>query len=149
MNTSSSRPIDYAKKFYGPRFDSMVAEFFEPNRYVYSGDDIFVLAYPYSIDMLFEQSINKTLDKFDVWVIHYFAGNIKRIFAIAPFDLPFVAFERRGEWKTYRMDELKRRLYHGISTVTEESNKNIIAGTDISCTCTDRNICGCTAGSNR
>ena len=103
-------PIDHAKSYYGDNFDAMVSEFLKPYRYLYSGDDFFVMAYPHVTDLLFERSLNKTLDDLDVWVLHYFAGDIKRLFEIAPFELPYVAFQRKGKWKLYRTEELKRRL---------------------------------------
>lgn len=115
MNTSLFRqnlnkPVDHAKEYYGDRFDAMVLEFLKPHRYIYSGDDFFVLAYPHVLESLFEQNLNKTLDEIDVWVIHYFSGEIKRLFDIAPFDLPHVAFQRKGKWKIYDTEKLKRKL---------------------------------------
>ena len=117
--SSYKRPVDEAKEFYGGNFESMVDEFLVPQRYIYSGDDFFVLAYPYVSNTLCEEedvslfrlNLNKDLDKIDTWVIHYFAGNISRLFAIAPFDLDYVAFQRKdGKWKLYNTQDLKRKL---------------------------------------
>lgn len=108
---SSCRPVDHAKKYYGANFDSMVCEFLKPYRYLYSGDDFFVLAYPHISSILFGQNLNKSVDNIDCWVIHYFAGDIKRLFDIAPFDLPYVVFERQGKWKLYETDKLKKKLW--------------------------------------
>ena len=110
MSTSSCRPIDHARKFYGDKFWFMVHQFVRPMRYIYSGDDFFVLAYPHKTNLLFKQNLNKDVDKLDVWVIHYFAGDIKRLFEIAPFELPYVAFQRKDRWKLYETEKLKKKL---------------------------------------
>lgn len=112
-------PIDDAIDAYGDRIGEMVCEFLQPHRYLYSGDDFFVMAYPHilseiieteSKQELIEIESKKTLDDIDVWCIHFFAGDIKRLFEIAPFELPYVAFHRRGKFKVYETEKLKQKL---------------------------------------
>lgn len=121
---SLRRPIDEARDFFGHDFEGMIDIFFRDGYYMYSGDDFFVMAYPYrSSDLIEEENVdlfrlspNKSVDKTDTWVIHYFAGDIKRLFAIAPFLLDYVAFQRKGgRWKLYNTDDLQRRLTYGIT----------------------------------
>ena len=114
--SSAKHPLDEARDFYGSDLLDMIHMFLTPQRYIYSGDDFFVLAYPYrSGDLLEEEHVllrhdlNNSVDKTDTWVIHFFSGDIKRLFEIAPFDLDYVAFERRGKWKLYNTEDLKRR----------------------------------------
>ena len=111
----NKRPVEYAREFYPDDFDEQIDDFLSAGRYIYSGDDFFVLAYPYFSecfkDGLLRPDLNKTLDKCDTWVIHYFAGDIGRLFAIAPFDLDYVAFQRRnGKYRLHKTEDLKRRF---------------------------------------
>jgi len=106
-------PINKAKDMYGDKFYPLLDEFYTNGRYVYSDPDIFVMAYPHVLDILLERNLNKTLDEIDVWVIHFFAGDMKRLFEIAPFELKWVAFERNEHrFRVYETEKLKRRIHY-------------------------------------
>lgn len=49
--------------------------------FVYSGDDAFILAMPQNDD---------------TWFVHLAAGDLRRFQALAPYRLPWVAWQRRG-----------------------------------------------------
>lgn len=107
---------------YGDDFPALFEQFTTNGRYIYSGPDFFVLAYPHVRESLLRRNSNKNLDKVDTWVIHYFTGEISRLFEIAPFDLEYVAFHRNrndDKLKVYRMEDLKRRLSYGIRRSTK------------------------------
>ena len=79
---------------------------------VYSDDRIFVMAIMHNKDALLKNS-KKELDKLDCWYIHYAAGDILRLFEIAPYEMEWAIFER-GEGKPlkcYKIDRIRRLVY--------------------------------------
>lgn len=133
---ATGTPLEEAKKAWGDKFWLRVEEFLHPSRYLYSGDDFFVMAYPHVRDNLLDKSDDNTINDIDTWVIHYFSGDMKRLFEIAPFDLKWIAFQRngKGRFKFYEAEKLKRRISHG-RRITKSTTKTI--------TCTNGNVCGC------
>lgn len=117
------KPIDHAIEKYGAELGSLITDFMAEDRYIYSGPDFFVLAYPHVKDLLLRRNLNKTLDDTDTWVIHFFAGDMKRLFEIAPFETEWTAFHRhdKDDFKFYNTEKLKRRICHGIRRSTSRT----------------------------
>ncbi len=55
----------------------------------------------------------KDIDKLDCWYVHYAAGDLGRLFEIAPYEMEWAVFERENQiLKCYNLDRL-RRLVNG------------------------------------
>jgi len=79
------------------------------NGWFYSGDDCCVGAFVYGEEWLGRQNLNKELDK--VWFVSFYAGDLRRVLELIPFDLKYVAFRRNfGKIKLYDMKKLKQKL---------------------------------------
>ena len=79
--------------------------------YFYSGDDCCVAAVIYGEEWLARQNLNKDLDK--VWYINFYAGDLKRVLELVPFDLKWVCFKRdrdHDKIKIYDMKQLLKRI---------------------------------------
>lgn len=106
----SKMPVEEARVYYGGTFQTHLDEVMS-KWYVYSDPTIFVMAYPYSADLIRQGEMNKVVDNPDCWVIHFFSGEMTRLFEIAPAHLPHVAFQRGGgKWKVYETEMLDRKL---------------------------------------
>lgn len=103
-------PIEAAKEFYGEQFDAQLEDLMS-KWYVYSDPTLFVMAYPYSTECLARGEMDKMVDKPDCWFIHFFSGDMMRLFEIAPMQFPHVAFQRNnGRVKVYDVDKIKKKL---------------------------------------
>ena len=82
------------------------------NGVVYSDDKVFVMAMLHNKNQLLKKE-KKELDKLDCWYVHYAAGDISRLFEIAPYEMEWAIFER-GEnkpLKCYKLDRIRRLIY--------------------------------------
>ena len=78
--------------------------------WVYSGEDAFVMATLEDSNELTGLSLNKTLDT-DVWYVYLYAGDLKRVLSLMPFDKKYIAFRRNnGRIKLYEAEKLLRRI---------------------------------------
>ena len=108
----SNKPIQLAIDRYGNELEELLTHY-SINGVVYSDDRLFVLAIMHNKDLLSGKKTEKDLDKLDCWYVHYAAGDIKRLFEIAPYDLEWAAFER-GDFKPlkfYKLDRIRRLIY--------------------------------------
>ena len=79
------------------------------NGYFYSGDDCCVGAVIHDEDWLLRQNLNKVLDK--VWFISFYAGDLKRVLELIPFDLRYISFRRDfRKVKVYDMKKFVKRI---------------------------------------
>lgn len=63
-------------------------------------------------DLLKGKKSEKELDKLDCWYVHYAAGDLKRLFEIAPYELEWVAFERNNDkLKFYKVERIRGLIY--------------------------------------
>lgn len=79
------RPIQIARDAFlawNPQgdFTALVAGYLARG-FVYSGDDAFILAMPQG----------------ETWYVHLAAGKVGRFQELAPFQLPWIAWERKGQ----------------------------------------------------
>lgn len=88
-------------------------DYYLNNGVVYSDDVVFVMARLHNKNQLIKNIKNK-LDKLDSWYVHYAAGNISRLFEIAPYEMKWAIFERGEDkpLKCYNLDRI-RRLING------------------------------------
>lgn len=100
--------------FYADKTDEIVKHYME-RAFLYSDHEIIVLAYPHRRENVLRQDLNYVVDNPDCWVITYFSGEIKRLLEVAPFELPYVAFERKrtGTFRVYSVEKLVRRIRYG------------------------------------
>ena len=71
------------------------------------------MAMMHNKDFLMGKKSEKELDKLDCWYIHYAAGDVKRLFEIAPYEMKWALFERNNDkLKCYDLDRI-RRLING------------------------------------
>lgn len=96
----SNSPIQIACRCWlewnpGGDFAALVAGYLAKG-WVYSGDECFILAQAQG----------------DQWYIHLAAGRIDRFMELAPFKLPFVAFDRKcmGKARRYSWNRVERLL---------------------------------------
>ena len=94
------------------------------NGIVYSDDRVFVMAMRHNKNQLLKNKENQ-LDKLDSWYIHYAAGDILRLFEIAPYEMEWAIFERGKDkpLKCYKVDRI-RRLFYGREKQTTSTTKN-------------------------
>ena len=99
------RPIDEAKEDHydakSPRSFGEDLAFYMANGYVYSGDEMFVMARPVSkrdIRFVLEYRFTFKRETWDTWFVYLGVGDsVTRFFDIAPFKLPFVSWHRRED----------------------------------------------------
>jgi len=78
--------------------------------FVYSGDDCFIMASLESSEDLARQNLNKNLDA-DTWFIYIYAGNLRRVLELIPFNKRYIAFRRDNKAdKIYDMKRLVTKL---------------------------------------
>lgn len=108
----SNQPIQLAIDRYGSEFEELLTHY-STNGVVYSDNRVFVMAMMHNKDFLMGKKSEKELDKLDCWYIHYAAGDIKRLFEIAPYEMKWALFERDNDkLKCYNLDRI-RRLING------------------------------------
>lgn len=100
-----------ALNHFGDNFDETFAWYME-NGYVYVGPEVFVVAYECNKEAFFGENC---LDKPNAFMIGYVAGDLKRVFELAPHDLEWVIFEREATdgYKCYEMDRIRKRICYG------------------------------------
>jgi hypothetical protein len=105
------KPVFTAKKMFeghDERFIDVLDDHLTSG-WVYSGDDCFVMAKTISSTLL-ESCLNKPLDT-DMWFIYIYAGNLKRVLELIPFEKEYVGFRRNnGAVKVYSMKRLLAKL---------------------------------------
>ena len=79
---------------------------------VYSDDKVFVMAIMHNKDALLKNK-KKELDNLNCWYVHYAAGDISRLFEIAPYELEWALFERGEDkpLKCYKVYRIRRLIY--------------------------------------
>ena len=108
----SNKPMQLAIDHYGSELGELLTHY-STEGVVYSDDRLFVMAVMHNKDFLTGKKSEKEIDKIDCWYIHYAAGDIKRLFEIAPYEMKWAVFERKNQKiKCYDLDRL-RRLVNG------------------------------------
>lgn len=99
VSGSSLRPLQAAAAVWGRwnpggDFTALLAGYLARG-FVYCGDDAFILAMPQNDD---------------TWFVHLAAGRIGRFQELAPYRLPFIAWQRRGDGpvRRYRWNDFAR-----------------------------------------
>ena len=100
--TVNKRPIDIAKEDCydetSPRSFEEDFSFYLLHGYVYSGDDMFVMARPVSsrdIGFALDYKFTFKPETWDTWFVYLGCGDaVTRFFNIAPIPLPFVSWHR-------------------------------------------------------
>ena len=111
---------------YGNEFEELLTHY-STNGVVYSDNRVFVMAIMHNKDLLMEKKTEKELDKLDCWYVHYAAGDIKRLFEIAPYEMKWAVFERENQkLKCYDLDRI-RRLINGQNKDSQAANTNSTA----------------------
>ena len=86
--------------------------------YLYSSPDCFALARPVSTgwheDVIKWAELENTLSDNDLtlelncWYIAHVVGELSSLLNYIPYDLPFIAMERRGKFKVYDYNKIKQ-----------------------------------------
>ncbi len=101
-------PIRAVKKMLGDEYYDLVEEVLEEG-WFYSSPECCVGAMVFDEKWLERQNLNKELDK--VWYVSFYAGDLKAVLKLIPFDLRWLAFRRDfGKVKIYDMKKFKRKL---------------------------------------
>lgn len=119
---NSIKPITEAAKTYegsNRNFTNDLAEYLAKG-YVYSGEDAFIMARTLRVDQIEQwNDLDSVHIEPDCWFVFLAAGkgSIHRFQELAPFELPFIAWHRRGSSKPkiYRWDKFRRKTKNGIS----------------------------------
>ena len=104
------KPIREVQEMLGDEYYDLMEECLDDG-WFYSGEDCCVGAVVYHEDWLLRQNLNKELDK--VWYVSFYAGDLRRVLELIPFDLKWVCFKRNHDHdkiKIYDMQKLKQRL---------------------------------------
>ena len=105
------RPIRVAKEMLGDQEYYDLMEDALEHGYFYSGDECCVAAVIYDEEWLLRQDLNKTTGK--VWYVNFYAGDLKRVLELVPFELEWVCFKRdnnHDKIKIYNMKKLLKRI---------------------------------------
>lgn len=103
--------IQKARSHFGCANFERILDWYKENGYVYIGPDAIIFAQTHSKSSLCSEiNEQKELDKDDCWYVQYATGRINRFFAVCPFRLEWVVFERLGnkKRKAYKFDRLAR-----------------------------------------
>ena len=104
------KPIRIVQEMLGDEYYELMEEALD-HGWFYSGEDCCVGAVVYDEAWLMRQDLNKELDK--VWYVSFYAGDLRRVLELIPFDLRWVAFKRdrnHDKIKIYDMQNLKKKL---------------------------------------
>lgn len=78
--------------------------------WVYSGEDALVLATEEASVDLMTSNLNKDVD-IDTWYVYLYAGDLKRVLELIPYENKFVAFRRNnGAIKIYETKKLLSKI---------------------------------------
>jgi hypothetical protein len=106
------RPIEQAK-LWCDEHDECLCDEIELHLecgWVYSGEDAFILATEESSADLTGLNLNKDVD-IDTWYVYLYAGNLKRVLELIPYENKYVAFRRNnGTIKIYETKKLLSRI---------------------------------------
>ena len=108
----SNRPIDLAQKWCDENDENLYAqiELHLGCGWVYSGEDAFVLATEEASADLLTSNLNKDVD-IDTWYVYLYAGNLKRVLELIPYNKKYVAFRRNnGAIKVYDTVKLLAKI---------------------------------------
>jgi len=98
-----------AKAFYGDRFADVLAAHLT-HGYVISGPGILCMGKPVPLSAPLEQMQNPyhTFDRgqCNAWWLHWIEGDMRSLVRLFPFELPFVAYERRCRLVIRRYDNV-------------------------------------------
>lgn len=108
-------PLQQAKRWWlehdtsGVRFEEILGAHLRYG-YVYCGPDCFVLARPWRTDRLgrVQQVATECRDP-DCWFVWLAAGRLGRFAALAPFDLPHIAWHHHGRLRVLDWQKFKQR----------------------------------------
>ena len=106
------RPVFKAKEMFEDHDERFidVLDYHLTNGWVFSGDDCFLMATEENMDYLMRRNLKKGVDT-DTWFVYIYAGNLKRVLDLIPFDKKYVAFRRNnGPIKIYSMKKLLNKL---------------------------------------
>jgi hypothetical protein len=106
------KPIEQAMDWCDRNEDSFEAELLNHLDFgwVYSGDDAFVMATEECSALLLRPDLNKGVDN-DTWYVYLYAGSLKRVLELIPFNKKYIAFRRNnGPLKLYDAEKLLARI---------------------------------------
>ena len=106
------RPIDQARKWCKEHDECFFneLELHLECGWVYSGEDAFILATEEDSNTLTELDLNKEVDN-DTWYVYLYAGDLRRVLELIPYNKEFVAFRRNnGPIKIYETEKLITKL---------------------------------------
>lgn len=100
-------------------------DYYLTNGIVYSDDRVFVMAIMHNKEALLKKE-KKELDKLDSWYVHYAAGDISRLFEIAPYEMEWAIFERGEDkpLKCYNLNRIRRLIYGRRRKYTDTTTSN-------------------------
>jgi hypothetical protein len=111
---SDRSPAQKGFDFYGEELFYKVLDLHLMFGYVYASPDYFVMGRPVPKTVSYEDMLDitktYTLSECDAWCIYFLSGDIKKVWEILPFDLPYIVFERKGSTKIYLLEKLKRTI---------------------------------------
>ena len=82
------------------------------NGYVFNTPELFIMARQVSYEWPDEEILDpwQSDPQGSVWHVWLYAGDMKAITKLIPYDLPYITFHRRGNLKLYTMREFNRFL---------------------------------------
>lgn len=84
--------------------------------YVYAERDCFIIGRPVDRRNLVRvESIDDEQESPDCWFIHLAAGSnpFRRFLELMPYELPYLAWERRGKMKIWKTETFRRKVTYG------------------------------------
>jgi hypothetical protein len=106
-----------------------VLDYHLKNGYVFSTPQTFVMGRPVDItgnrwDIL-DLSYAFPKASWNCWFVYFCAGDLKNVFTMMPFSLPYCSFEHRNRLRFYSTEQyISRFKKNGISTIRASKTSN-------------------------
>ncbi len=75
-----------------------------------NGTHLWGFAIDYSEALQPPVSITTPRDKPDTWFVWFLYGDLREVWPLIPYELPFIIFAREGKLRAYTFDSLAKRL---------------------------------------
>ena len=102
--------IQEAKDFLGESYDTLL-DWYLRHGYVYKDEHMFVMFCEHSKDYFLGKNLEKPVDKWDAWLVGFFAGDINHLAQMMGNKHEWIIFERANRgYKVYNLERLRRKF---------------------------------------
>ena len=85
------------------------------NGYVFSTPEFFIMGRGVKRDAPQDQIVDPSYcfprEEQDCWHVYLMSGDVRKVWDILPYSLPFISFERKNELRFYKSEDINRFSY--------------------------------------